>query len=176
MRHYVLANGFSLLRARQAMLVVVTALALIGLPATEATALDSTATVQFGRPDTGSPFPPPSGHDQSSNAKDNMVPRTVVISQGGSVTFEIAGLHQPAIYEAGTTPSDITPTTDPTPPPGRVNDSNGRLVLGPLNAPPATTNWTSPAGTFDQPGRYLVICNILPHFANFNMYGWVIVK
>ena len=176
MTHFVRAS-ISLPHARQAMLAVaIVALTLFGLPAGEATALESTATVQFGRPDTGSPFPPPSGHDQSSNAKDNLTPRTVVIAAGGSVTFEIAGFHQPAIYQAGTTPADIVPTTAPTPPPGRVNDPNGRLALAPLNIPPATTSWTSPAGTFAEPGRYLVICNIRPHFVTFEMYGWVIVQ
>jgi hypothetical protein len=28
---------------------------------------------------------------------------------------------------------------------------------------------------FDEPGRYLVICAVLPHF-NVGMYGWVEVK
>ena len=39
-----------------------------------------------------------------------------------------------------------------------------------------TANWTTPAGTFDTPGRYLVLCNFAPHFAEFGMYGWVDVK
>ncbi len=29
--------------------------------------------------------------------------------------------------------------------------------------------------TFDEPGRYLVICSFLPHF-QVQMYGWVIVR
>jgi hypothetical protein len=29
---------------------------------------------------------------------------------------------------------------------------------------------------FTEPGRYLVICNLRPHFQEFNMYGWVTVK
>ena len=35
---------------------------------------------------------------------------------------------------------------------------------------------TSPSFTFTEPGRYLVICTFLPHFADAQMYGWVIVK
>ncbi|HEV8636464.1 MAG TPA: hypothetical protein VG370_19750 [Chloroflexota bacterium] len=130
---------------------------------------DGTATVRFGNPEAGSPFPPPSGHDQSSNAKDNLIPRTVVISSGGSVTFEIDGFHQPAVYQAGTSPEDIAvPSTGLF-----VNDANGRLALAPLNRPPATSSFPM---TFAEPGTYLVICNVRPHFALFNMYGWVVVK
>ena len=29
---------------------------------------------------------------------------------------------------------------------------------------------------FESPGRYLVICTLLPHFVGAKMYGWVIVK
>lgn len=30
--------------------------------------------------------------------------------------------------------------------------------------------------SFSQPGKYLVICNLTPHFSFFKMYRWVIVK
>lgn len=149
---------------------LVLAAALI-VPAVVGAGPDSSATVRFGNPDAGSPFPPPDGHDASSNAKDNLIPRTAVISAGGTVTFNIAGFHQPAVYQAGTTPGDITVPTFP--PNLFVNDPDGRLALGPVNAPPATSSFQQ---TFSTPGRYLVLCNITPHFAFFNMYGWVIVK
>ena len=58
---------------------------------------------------------------------------------------------------------------------GRVNDPNGRIALGPAPAP-GDTMYESPPGTFDQPGRYLVICNVTRHFTNDDMYGWVIVQ
>lgn len=138
-----------------------------------------TATIQFGQTDVGSPFPPPLGHDQSSHAKDNLVPRTVVISQGGTVTFETFGVHQVAIYEPGTKPGDIDTSILAPPPPGcppgpLINDPLGRVaVLGaqPCGGGPAVVSYT-----FNDPGRYLVICTFLPHFAEFDMYGWVIVK
>jgi hypothetical protein len=134
---------------------------------------DSTATVQFGNPSVGSPFPPPEfEHDSSSNARDNLIPRTSVISAGGSVTFNVAGFHQPAVYEAGTTPDDIDVPPFPVPFNLFINDANNRLALG----APVPGPWTPPAGTFDEPGRYLILCNITPHFAFFNMYGWVTVK
>ncbi len=134
---------------------------------------DSAATVRFGNPSAGSPFPPPAfEHDSSSNARDNLIPRTSVISAGGNVTFNVAGFHQPAVYAAGTTPDDIDVPPFPVPFNLFINDANGRLALG----APVEGAWTPPADTFDTPGRYLVLCNVTPHFAFFNMYGWVIVK
>ena len=134
------------------------------------------ATVSFGNDDVGSPFPPITGHDQSGNGKFNLIPRTVTIAAGGSVTYDIFvrfGVHQPAVYEAGTTADDID-IQGPFP---FVNDPEGRLALGPaVNAATGTGTWTTPAGTFDEPGRYLVLCNFAPHFAEFSMYGWVNVK
>ncbi|MDH3244227.1 MAG: hypothetical protein OEM26_06400 [Saprospiraceae bacterium] len=146
----------------------------------------SEAYVLFGDEDAGSPFPPPDGHDQSIHAKDKMVPRTVVISQGGKVHYQVAAFHQVAIYEPGTKPGDInlSPATlddlvVPFPPGVLpdfiINDPNGRVALSlPLSL--GETEWTTPVGTFDEPGRYLVICTTLPHFAAADMFGWVIVK
>lgn len=89
------------------------------------------------------------------------------------MTFEVEGHHQVAVYEAGTTPDDIT--VPPFPPNFFINDLGGRLALGP-ETPPGPTTFTPSPGTFATPGRYLILCNITPHFARFNMYGWVIVK
>lgn len=149
-------------------------------------ATPATATIIFGANLHGSPFAPASGHDASFNAKDNLIPRTVVISRGGSVTFEIGAMHQPAVYEPGTTPEDITvsPATleNVTPAPGvvfpnfRINDPDDRIVLGPPQSFAPQQVWTTPAGTFDEPGRYLVICTTTPHFVSAKMYGWVIVR
>lgn len=160
-------------------------LALLGLPVVATATPAATATVQFGR-ETGSPFPPGSGHDQSGHARDSLVPRTVVIAQGGRVTFKIGPFHQVAIYRPGTTAADISlsdATLDDLPVPFPpfvlpnfiINDPNGRIAQSPpLQLVPST--WTTPAGTFAQPGRYFVICKVLPHFAEFEMYGWVIVQ
>ena len=144
----------------------------------------TTATVQFGQANVGSKFPPTSGHDQSAHAVDNMVPRTVVIDKGGKVTFNTFGVHQIGIYAPGTEPSDID-TTDlvltpagcprPGPPaapvPLLINDDTNRVALytHACDAP-----WTA-EHTFDEPGKYLVICAFLPHF-EVQMYGWVIVR
>ncbi len=141
----------------------------------------SEAYVLFGDEDAGSPFPPPDGHDQSIHAKDKMVPRTVVISRDGRVHYQIAAFHQVAIYEPRTKPSDIDLTllknlTFPFFIPNFIiDDPNNRVVLSdPLTV--FETEWTTPDGTFDEPGRYLVICTTLPHFEEADMFGWVIVK
>jgi plastocyanin len=136
----------------------------------------STATVRFGNDDVGSPFPPITDHDQSGNGKFNLIPRTATIAAGGSVTYDILvrfGIHQPVVYAPGTTPADIH-VLGPGP---FVNDPQGRLAVGPaVPAATGTGTWTTPAGTFDTPGRYLILCNFAPHFAGFGMYGWVDVK
>ena len=153
-------------------LLVVVAVGLI-VPAVVAAGPDGSATVRFGNPDAGSPFPPPVfNHDSSSNARDNLIPRTSVISAGGNITFTVAGFHQVAVYGPGTQPEDIT--VPPFPPNLFINDPTNRLALQPI--PGVQGPWTPPAGTFSAPGRYLILCNVTPHFAIDNMYGWVIVK
>ena len=159
------------MRARR--LALAATAAALAVPAAVLATPDGTATVKFGN-DVGSPFPPPE-HDASGNAKDNVVPRTVTLAAGGSVTYEmtpptVSGPHQVAVYGPGTEPEDIA-LLGPGP---WVNDPDGRIALGPTNF--TTLTWTTPAGTFATPGRYLVLCNFLPHFAFGNMYGWVIVK
>ena len=138
------------------------------------------ATMDFGIDTIGSPFPPPSGHDQSSHAKDNIVPRTVVIDPGGTVTFRMgpAALHQVAIYEPGTEPTDIDtsillPPPATCPPVPLINDPNNRVAF--LSTQVCAGGSAAPTYTFTEPGRYLVICAVLPHF-NVGMYGWVIVR
>jgi len=164
-----------------------TRLAIAAIPVVVALALlapvvlagpDGAASVRFGNDDVGSPFPPITGHDESGNGKFNLIPRTVTIAAGGKVTYDIFlrfGIHQPAVYGPGATPDDIE-IQGPFP---FVNDPDGRLALGTLVGPPApgtaaTGTWTTPA--LNQPGRYLVLCNFAPHFAEFDMYGWVNVK
>jgi hypothetical protein len=135
-----------------------------------------TATVKFGRVGVGSPFPPPD-HDASFHAYDAIRPRTAVIRAGGTVTFEVAPFHYPAIYEDGTRPEDIN-TDDvyfegdcPIP---LFEDEEGRIAEGPLNCPSdEVVEWSY---TFEEPGLYLVICQMLPHFVEANMYSWVRVR
>ena len=146
--------------------------------------LPQSATLTFGKDGVGSPFAPPSGHDASGHAYDKIVPHVVNIAAGGSVTINIGPFHAAAVYDDGTRPQDITispATLDdlavPFPPfvltDFIINDPTNRIALGPPLNPGAPTTWTTPAGTFDTPGRYLVICTVLPHFAGSNMYAYV---
>lgn len=135
-----------------------------------------TATMQFGQPDVGTSFPPAADHDESAHAKDNVVPRTVVIDRGGTVTFEVpAGVHQIAIYEPGTEPEDInTAALIPLCPgttPRVIDDATNRVAL---ITHACASSWQAQY-TFDTPGRYLVICAFLTHF-QVGMYGWVEVR
>ena len=140
----------------------------------ESTPLD--ATMQFGQSNVGSPFPPAADHDESAHAKDNVVPRTVVIDRGGTVRFQVpAGVHQIAIYAPGTAPEDInTAVLIPLCPgttPRVIDDATNRVAL---ITHPCGSTWQAQY-SFDTPGRYLVICAFLTHF-QVGMYGWVEVR
>jgi plastocyanin len=165
-----------LTKSAMAVLIVV---ALLTLPFITAADPPMSATVEFGQPDTGSPFPP--DHDQSGHAKDRPVPRTVVISPGGTVEFRInARTHGLAIYGPGIEPEDIDSndtiaSVAPCPPPPLIDDPNGRIAV--FDQPCALGLQTDVVTfTFNEPGRYLFICTFFPHFVDFDMFGWVNVK
>jgi len=138
------------------------------------------ATIEFGRDTLGSPFPPPSGHDQSGHSRDSLFPQTVVINKGGTVTFVmgVSGVHEVAIYRPGTEPSDIntqllSPAAPGCPPVPTINDSHNRIAIVAdqhCEGGPTQATWT-----FNTPGKYLVICTFLPHF-QVGMYGYITVK
>ena len=157
------------IRVAAGVLLVAAALA---VPTIVAATPGSSATVAFGNADVGSSFPPAPpgvGHDQSPNAEFNLVPRTAVIADDGTVTFVIGGEpghpHQVAVCAEGITPQEVdVPTSGP--------------VVGDPDCPPlgsAATDGERMA-TFSDPGRYLVLCNIRGHFTFYDMYGWVEVK
>ncbi|HEX2208175.1 MAG TPA: hypothetical protein VHG93_10875 [Longimicrobium sp.] len=123
----------------------------------------SSAVMVFGNPKAGTNYPPGS-HDQSLHGKDRIIPGTVVISAGETVTFQVNPGHRVAVYDDGTRPEDIKANPGPF-----VLDPTNRLALQPAPTPTYTF-------TFTEPGRYLVICAISRHFFVANMYGWVIVR
>jgi hypothetical protein len=134
-------------------------------------------TVEFGRNALGTDFFPPGEHDASFHAKDAIRPRAIVIAAGGTVDFVVASFHKPALYEPGIEPEDIDTSLledagAPFPFPPVINDPAGRIARRPLNLG-APVVWSQ---TFPEPGRYLVICEVLPHFAVAKMYAWVVVK
>ena len=139
-----------------------------------------TATIEFGRDQLGSPFPPPSGHDASGHSRDSLFPAEVVIDKGGTVTFKMgaSGVHEVAIYKPGTQPSDINahlldPPSKTCPPVPTINDPHNRVAI--VSDQVCEGGSPAPTWTFTTPGRYLVICTFLPHF-NVGMYGWVTVR
>jgi plastocyanin len=138
------------------------------------------ATIEFGRDQLGSPFPPPSGHDASGHSRDSLFPREVVIDKGGTVTFVMgaSGVHEVAIYKPGTEPDDIntsllSPPAPKCPPVPTINDPKNRVAI--VSDQVCEGGSAKPTWTFQTPGRYLVICTFLPHF-NVGMYGWVTVR
>ncbi|MFQ5679707.1 MAG: hypothetical protein ACE5HP_09650 [Gemmatimonadota bacterium] len=142
------------------------------------------ATVRFGSATASSPFPISPEEGPQAEAATAVTPRTVRIGRGGSVTFEIAPFLQVAIYAPGTNLAaiEVGPGTLETVKFGpfeltsfRINDPRGRLALSPEQTQ-RTVTWTTPAGTFDQPGRYLAVCTSTPHFVFHRMYGRVIVE
>jgi plastocyanin len=144
------------------------------------------ASMEFGEVthNVGSPFPPPDGHDGSFHAYDKVRPHNVVIPAGGTVTFNIGAFHQVSIYEAGIKFEDVVPQgaeslTAPFPipdflvvaPAGLIASDNLSTALS-----FGTSQWVSPPGTFDTPGKYLVLCRVAPHFFEAHMHGYVTVK
>ena len=129
-------------------------------------------------------YDPAEEHDGSLHARDKVFPHQVNISAGGSVTFEVGPFHQVSIYAAGTRFEDVVPTgaedlTAPFPipsflvvaPAGLIASDNLTTALS-----FAPSQWVSPPGTFDTPGKYLVLCWVAPHFFEAHMHGYVTVK
>ena len=138
------------------------------------------ATVRFGNDTVGSNFPTPSGHDNSGHARDNLIPRTAVIDQGGTVTFVMGGpVHQVSIYDDGTTPEQVSRASTVLkagcPPAPYITGAGDPNLVAVLGQPRCAGGAASVSYTFNTPGRYLVICAFLPHL-NLNMYGWVEVR
>jgi hypothetical protein len=97
---------------------------------------------------------------------------------GGTIDFIIGGFHLLTIYGPGTEFDDIS-TTVLTPIPGAppgfppvVDDPKDRIYRGlsPLGLPRDRVE----AVNFANPGRYLVVCTVLPHFLD-RMFGFVTV-
>jgi hypothetical protein len=151
-----------------------------------AAAFPEEVTLSFGRDDVGSPYAPPEEHDQSFHAKDKIRPRLVHLAAGGNVVFDMGTFHGVAIYEPGTKPEDIEVSdatledlTIPFPPfvlpDFLIDDPDGRVTApSPISFGPM--QWSPPEGTFDEPGRYLVICYVVPHFVFAKMYAYIEVR
>lgn len=149
----------------------------------------ATATVSFGSWASGvDRFPNIGQAPGLPNNVHALIPNEVQIKAGGTVNFAVSGFHLVIVYGDGTRPEDID-TTDTVPAtiqpgPPMINDDRNRVyrgldptVLPRLSGPPQGT--AQPffqdrveAVNFSAPGRYLVICGVLPHFLG-GMYGYV---
>lgn len=152
----------------------------------------ATATVSFGAWASGADRHPNLGATATNTLNAHVViPNEVNIKAGGTVNFIIAGFHQVIVYGDDTSPDDIdTSLRVPTavqPGPPLINDPDNRVyrgldpsVLPVLNGPsqgpgePKIQDRVE-AVQFTEPGRYLVICGVLPHFLG-GMYGYVKVN
>ena len=103
-----------------------------------------------------------------------LIPQLALIKAGRTVNFIIAGFHHVLVYDDGTKPDEINtgitvaPTNQPTP--LLIADSNRRIYRGldPSTQPQDRVEVVQ----FANPGTYLVICGVLPHFQE-GMYGFV---
>jgi plastocyanin len=136
----------------------------------------SNATVSFGAwitpldRHTNVPPPPSANHHV-------LIPEVAKIKAGGSVNFIISGLHQVVVYDDGTEPTDINKALLSQPAPGTpfpalIDDPTGRIYRGPDPRLVFPTLDRVEVVHFANPGTYLVICSVLPHF-NTGMFGFV---
>jgi plastocyanin len=128
------------------------------------------ATVSFGAWKTDPPLDRYAGSPPPANSH-HLLPHEVTIKAGGAVNYIISGLHLVLVYDDGTRPSDINVSTATGAPP-LINDSNRRIYRGlnPVALLPVLDRVE--VVEFPDPGTYLVICGVLPHF-NEGMFGYV---
>jgi plastocyanin len=135
----------------------------------------SNATVSFGAWPTDPPLDrfPNLGQPPKPNVHE-LIPFEAKIKAGESVNFIIAGFHQVLVYDDGTVNTDIDtspanllvrPMTAPL-----ITYSTNRIYRGldPLIFPQDRVEVVY----FEEAGRYLVICGVLPHFLG-GMFGYV---
>ena len=134
------------------------------------------ATVNFGAWQTDPPFdrftvptpPPPATRNHHA-----LTPHEVTIQAGGTVNFIIGGFHLVLVYDHGIQPTDINVTilTPMSSPPGLIADPNHRIYRG---LDPRTVSQDRVETVhFPNAGTYLVICGVVPHFVNDDMFGYV---
>jgi len=118
----------------------------------------------------------------TSALNHHVLPQTVRIKQGGVVNFNVAGFHQIYVYDPGVRKEDIIIANPTALFINYENDVFYRGLVpagGPPPALPVTTNPSNASNriesvAFLEPGTYLVICNVRPHFIN-GMYAYVVV-
>jgi hypothetical protein len=112
-----------------------------------------------------------------------LIPDPVRVHAGDTVSFIISGFHNLLVYGPDTQPTDIDLTQLLLAPgfPPLINDANHRVYRGlDPRANPANQDRVE-AVAFNDQGRYLVMCGVLPHFfeaatGTFVMFGYVEVN
>jgi hypothetical protein len=153
------------------------------------------ATVAFGQWNTEPAIDRfPNNSPRTAN-NHKLLPGETTIKVGGSVSFVISGFHHLLVYGNRTKPTDINlnslvfPTVQlgPTPGPPLINDPANRIYRGldpsvfpmlPGSTPPQPLQDRVEVVRFQNPGRFLVMCGVLPHFfdsvsGEFIMFGYV---
>lgn len=115
-----------------------------------------------------------------------LIPSPVKVEVGDTVSFIISGFHLLLIYGPGVQPADINRTLLLTSPPMTfpplINDPAHRVYRGldprTLGTPAGSVQDRVESVGFNSPGRFLVICGVLPHFFDgttneFVMFGYV---
>jgi uncharacterized cupredoxin-like copper-binding protein len=119
-----------------------------------------------------------------NSANHHVLPRTIEIKAGGVVNFAVAGFHQIFVYNPGKGPEDVVPNVNPMA--LFIDDTTNLYYRGILPAggpPPGIPVTTNPSNavnrvepvSFADPGTYLVICNVAPHFRD-GMYAFIKVS
>jgi plastocyanin len=114
-------------------------------------------------------------------ANHHVLPKTIEVKAGGVVNFAVAGFHQIFVYNPGKDADDVVPNVNPAA--LFIDDVTNLYYRGILPAggpPPGIPVTTNPSNAvnriesvgFFEPGVYLVICNVAPHFAD-GMYAYV---
>jgi hypothetical protein len=118
-----------------------------------------------------------------NSANHHVLPRVIRVKRGGVVHFNVSGFHQPMVYFPGVTPETIAV---PSAPALFINDTKNLYYRGiaPAGGPPPGTPATADPSnasnrvesvSFAEPGDYLVICNVRPHFLD-GMYATIRVR
>jgi plastocyanin len=136
-------------------------------------------TVSFGQwiADPAAPLDRLAGNPTGGVGNNHeLLPNLVRIRAGGAVNFVISGFHNVQVYDDGTQPDDVS-TASPIPGVGGgiVNDANNRVYRGPDPTPIPNNFQRDRVETvhFPEPGIYLIICGIVNHLLNDNMFGFV---
>ena len=131
------------------------------------------ATVTFGEwrtdppLDRFQPFTPPTN-------EHHILPNEVTVKAGGAVNYVISGFHLLLVYDNGTRPENIdTSKLIQGPPVPLIDDPNHRIYRGLDPRLPSSALDRVEAVHFPNPGMYLVICGVLPHFLADHMISWV---